>query len=266
MCRPTFFQVRYAINPWMDLNDPVNVPKAQEQWSTLKSKIEKAGAEVKVMDPEGADQYPDLVFTANAATIRGKTAYLANFFYPERQGERYFYDKWFKENGFKTTGSLDIPFEGAGDALWGGKDRSKLFCGVGPRTDVRALGEVAKTLEDDKNPFKTFGMRLIDPRFYHIDTCFCPLNDKLALYYPHAFEPVSRHNLSNEMELIPVSLEDASKFGCNAVVVGNTVIMNQGPEKVAKDLESVGFKTEFVDMSEFVKSGGSTKCCTLEIS
>jgi N-dimethylarginine dimethylaminohydrolase len=112
MCRPTFFQVRYAINPWMNMKEPVNVTKAQAQWENLRKTIEKAGAEVKVMEPTGADQYPDLVFTANAATIRGKTAYLANFFYPERQGERYFYDKWFRENGFNTIGSLEIPFEG----------------------------------------------------------------------------------------------------------------------------------------------------------
>jgi N-dimethylarginine dimethylaminohydrolase len=89
---------------------------------------------------------------------------LSNFFYPERQGERYFYDQWFKENGFKTTGSLEIPFEGAGDALWAGPKRTKLVCGVGPRTDVRALEEVSKQLDDKDAPFKTYGMRLIDPR------------------------------------------------------------------------------------------------------
>jgi N-dimethylarginine dimethylaminohydrolase len=115
------------------------------------------------MEPIGADQYPDLVFAANAATIRGKTAYLSHFFHPERQGERYFYDKWFKENGFKTIGSVDIPFEGAGDALWVDKKRTKLICGVGPRTDVRALHELAEGLKDDA-PFKTYGLRLVDPR------------------------------------------------------------------------------------------------------
>jgi N-dimethylarginine dimethylaminohydrolase len=68
------------------------------------------------------------------------------------------------------------------------------------------------------------------------------------------------------MELIPIDFHDASKFACNAVVVGNTVIMNQGPKKIVNDLASVGFNTEFVNMSEFIKSGGSAKCCTLEIS
>jgi N-dimethylarginine dimethylaminohydrolase len=156
---------------------------------------------------------------------------------------------------------------GAGDALWAGSGKTKLICGIGPRTDVRALDDLTERFRDNtSSPFKAYGMRLIDPRFYHIDVCFCPLNDRLALYYPYAFDSVSRHNLSNEMELIPISSEDAARFACNAVVVGNNVIMNQGPEKTARDLERAGFKTDFVDMSEFIKSGGSAKCCTLEIS
>lgn len=89
---------------------------------------------------------------------------MSNFFYLERQGERYFYEKWFQENGFKTTGSLEIPFEGAGDSLWAGKKRTKLICGVGPRTDVRALQDVSDSLKDNEVPFKTYGMRLVDPR------------------------------------------------------------------------------------------------------
>jgi N-dimethylarginine dimethylaminohydrolase len=52
MCRPTFFQVRYAINPWMNMKEPVNVAKAQSQWENLRKTIEKAGAEVKVMEPK----------------------------------------------------------------------------------------------------------------------------------------------------------------------------------------------------------------------
>jgi len=267
MCRPTFFQVRYAINPWMNAKEPVNTARAQTQWDTLKARIEKAGAAVKVMEPAGADQFPDLVFTANAATIRGRTAYLANFFYPERQGERFFYGKWLSENGYRTVGSTEIPFEGTGDALWCGPDRSTLICGIGPRTDVRALKAVSDTLSPENAPFKTYGVRLVDPRFYHIDTCFCPLTEELALFYPHAFDPVSRYNISNEVkELVTVSEEDACRFACNAVVVGKTVIMHQGAEQTARDLERVGFQVDFVDMSEFLKSGGSAKCCTLEIA
>lgn len=52
------------------------------------------------------------MFTANAAVVRRKKAYIANFFYPERKGEQYFYNKWFKENGYETDTNKDIPFEG----------------------------------------------------------------------------------------------------------------------------------------------------------
>ncbi|KAI1716173.1 amidinotransferase domain-containing protein [Ditylenchus destructor] len=265
MCRPTHFQLSYAINPWMRSSSGVDKEKAMKQWENLKKTIEKAGAQVLVMEPEGADQYPDLVFTANAAVVRGKRAYISNFFYPERKGEQYFYNKWFKDQGYSTFINTEIPFEGAGDALWVGRGKSKLFCGIGPRTDVRALQVVAEELADGRDQFKVYGLRLIDPRFYHIDTCFCPLNEELALYYPNAFDAISRYNASNDVELIPVSEEDACKFACNAVVIGNTVIMHEGPEKTARDLERAGFKTEFVNMSEFLKSGGSAKCCTLTL-
>ncbi|KAI1724596.1 amidinotransferase domain-containing protein [Ditylenchus destructor] len=253
MCRPTYFQLNYAINPWMRTSSGVDKEKAMKQWENLKKTIEKVGAQVLVMEPEGADHFPDLVFTANAAVVRGKRAYVSNFYYPERKGEQYFYNKWFKDHGYSTFINTEVPFEGAGDALWVGRGKSKLFCGIGPRTGHCELWP------------KSWRMEEINLRFYHIDTCFCPLNEELALYYPNAFDAISRYNASNDVELIPVSEEDACKFACNAVVIGNTVIMHEGPEKTARDLERAGFKTEFVNMSEFLKSGGSAKCCTLTL-
>lgn len=85
------------------------------------------------------------------------------------------------------------------------------------------------------------------------------------MYYPYAFDEVSRHNLANEVELLPIVEEDAVRFACNAVVVGKNVVMHQGSEHTAKQLEKVGYQTHFVDMSEFLKSGGSSKCCTLAL-
>ncbi|KAI3419320.1 hypothetical protein GPALN_006566 [Globodera pallida] len=263
MCRPTHFNVKYEINPWMRPGDPVNVRKATNQWENLKRTLEESGAHIEVMEPVGADNYPDLVFTANAGVVRGKNAFLSNFFYPERKGEQHFYDKWFKQNGYKTFKDLHVPFEGAGDALWIGKD--KLFCGIGPRTDVRALTLISEKLRDYEVPFKVYGIRLIDPRFYHIDTCFCPLNEEIAIYYPYAFDPVARHNLSNEIELIAVHEEDAMRFACNSIVIDKTVIINSGTEHTASMVQKLGFTVKFVDMSEFIKSGGAAKCCTLQL-
>uniref|UniRef100_A0A914V864 Uncharacterized protein n=1 Tax=Plectus sambesii TaxID=2011161 RepID=A0A914V864_9BILA len=189
---------------------------------------------------QGTEKYPDLVFTANAAVVRGKRAYLANFFHLERKGERFYYDRWFKQNGYETTGSQDIAFEGAGDGLWAGHGDDRLFSGVGPRTDVRVLEKLAFELKDGR-PFKVIGCRLIDPRFYHIDTCFCPVGPELALYYPHAFDAITVHNLKNEIELIPVSEREASKFACNSVAVGKNVVMPAGNDETAKALTDRGY-------------------------
>jgi N-dimethylarginine dimethylaminohydrolase len=35
MCRPTYFAVDYAINPWMDPTKPVDVDRAVAQWTSL---------------------------------------------------------------------------------------------------------------------------------------------------------------------------------------------------------------------------------------
>lgn len=53
---------------------------------------------------------------------------------------------------------------GAGDALWAGPNRNKLICAVGLRTDIRVLQQLSVHLRDDNAPFKTYGVRLIDPR------------------------------------------------------------------------------------------------------
>lgn len=132
MCRPTYFQVKYSINPWMDVHKKVNQEKAMKQWDLLKQTIEESGAEVEVMEAEGAEMCPDLVFTANSALVRGDKAFIGTFRFNERKGEQKFYKKWFERNGYKVVFNLDVPFEGTGDALWAGD--SKIFCGVGQRT------------------------------------------------------------------------------------------------------------------------------------
>ncbi|EFO82804.1 hypothetical protein GCK72_024454 [Caenorhabditis remanei] len=264
MVRPTHFELKYSINPWMDMKRGVNREKALKQWDYLKNTIEASGAKVEVMESTGAESLPDIVFAANAAIIKGNKAYLASFAHPERQGERYFYEQWFTNNGYECVGDQDIPSEGAGDALWGGDQLRTLFMGVGTRTDVRALRDVANKLDDGTN-WKVIGCRLVDPRFYHIDTAFCPLNEDVAIYYPYAFDHITRHNMRNETDLIEVSQKEARNFACNAVVVGQNVIMHQGNEEIANKLVKLGFTVRFVDMSEFIKSGGSSKCCTLQI-
>ncbi len=47
MCRPEHFRVDYAINPWMDVDAPVDPDLALAQWDTLVATLRAAGAEVE---------------------------------------------------------------------------------------------------------------------------------------------------------------------------------------------------------------------------
>ncbi|KAK6036684.1 hypothetical protein COOONC_25811 [Cooperia oncophora] len=163
MCRPTYFDVFYSINPWMSVNKPVDTKKAMDQWNTLKKTIENCG---------GRENLPDLVFTANAAIVRKGQVYLANFMHEQRKAEWKFNDQWFRQNGFNTHFNPDIPHEGTGDAQWCCKGKV-LISGVGPRSDVRALSDIQEKLQSDGDTFKVIGVRLVDDRYRACSINFC---------------------------------------------------------------------------------------------
>lgn len=109
-------------------------------------------------------------------------------------------------------------------------------------------------------------LELVDPRFYHLDTCFCPLSEDEAFYYPGAFDDYGRSVLQYQIpNLLEVSAEEAVSFSCNAVVVGKTVILNDGAPKLARALQDWGYEVRPIRLSEFIKAGGSAKCLTLRI-
>lgn len=260
MSPPDFFTVAYAINPWMTPG-AVDVDLAKRQWDTLYNAItQQAGAKVHLLPP--VDGLPDLVFTANAAFVHKDVAIIAHYKHPERQPEEPYSTAWFKQNGYRTvTLPEDLYFEGAGDALiW----QDRVFAGYKTRTDI--LSHHAITQETG---LPVLSMELIDNRFYHIDVCVCPLENGYFIYYPGAFDEyglrVIEANIPEDKR-IPVTAEEAAQFACNAVNIGNTVIFNQGSERLAAALHAKGFQVIQVNLSEFLKSGGSAKCLTLRVA
>jgi N-dimethylarginine dimethylaminohydrolase len=109
-------------------------------------------------------------------------------------------------------------------------------------------------------------LELVDPYYYHLDTCFCPLAPGEALYYPGAFDDYGRRVLA---ELVPSLLEvpaaEAQSFACNAVVIGRTVITNTGCPAMHARLRDRGYTPLETPLGEFVKAGGSAKCLTLRL-
>ena len=105
-----------------------------------------------------------------------------------------------------------------------------------------------------------------NPYFYHLDTCFCPLNAELAIWYPPAFTPDSQERMSKQIELIPVVAEEAKRFACNAVVLNKQVILPTYCPQISAALEKRGFTVYACDMDEYLKAGGACKCLTLKLN
>ncbi|BAY13195.1 bifunctional arginine dihydrolase/ornithine cyclodeaminase [Calothrix sp. NIES-2098] len=262
MCAPDHYDVDYVINPWMEGNiHKSSRDRAVEQWQKLYHVL-KDHAIVDLVPPEKG--WPDMVFTANAGLVLGDNVVLSRFLHKERQGEEPYFQKWFEANGY-TVHVLpkDLPFEGAGDALLDREGRW-LWAGYGFRSELDSHPYLAKWLD-----IEVLSLRLIDERFYHLDTCFCPLANGYLLYYPGAFDSYSNRLIEMRVaaeKRIAIEEADAVNFACNAVNVDSIVIMNKASDALKSRLTDVGFQIIETPLTEFLKAGGAAKCLTLRVT
>ncbi len=257
MCRPDYYGIEYEINPWMSRSRGSTPERAQAQWQALHDALCALGVAIELLPPQPG--LPDLVFTANAGLIFRDRFFSSRFRHEVRARESPHFDAWFAGHGFTVE---HLPegcyFEGAGDALFCG---ATLFAGYRIRSDVQGHQWLGKVLGKQVLP-----LELINPRFYHLDTCFCPLKAGEALYYPAAFDAYGRKVLESHIpRLLPVNDAEALRFGCNAVAVGRTVVINSGCERLAADLRAWGYAVVASELDEFLKAGGSAKCLTLRL-
>jgi N-dimethylarginine dimethylaminohydrolase len=261
MCPPDYFSVDYVINPWMAGHEgSPDIELAKEQWETLRGELAEY-ADIVIMEPQ--PDLPDLVFTANAGVVYGNKAIASHFMPKERRPEEPHLKKWFRENGYDLL-ELDekIGFEGAGDCLF---DRGGpwLWTGYGFRTEIEAHAQIQKFFD-----VELVSIHLTDSRFYHIDTCFCPLSGGFLMYHPPAFDFDSRMAIESRIpshKRIVVDTADAGNFACNAVNIGNRVFLNKASQPLKARLMIAGFEVYEIGLSEFLKAGGSAKCLTLKL-
>lgn len=261
MCSPDYFEVRYSINPWMaDQIGTVDSSRASQQWEDFHSTL-KRFAKVQIMEPQ--PHVPDLVFTANAGLILKNKFIPSRFRRHERRNEESCFRAWFQSRDYQVVDWPDsIFFEGAGDAL-PQPGKNLLWAANGFRTDPEAHDLLAREFQ-----WRVFSLQLVDARFYHLDTCFCPLQAGKVMYYPPAFAVESlkliEENTAPENR-IPVSDDDALHFACNAVLADGNIIMNHAGKGLRKKLEDAGYTVFIKPVTEFLKAGGANKCLTLEL-
>ena len=258
MCPPTYFEVSYSINPWMDPQRPVDAQRAMAQWQWLVEAFLDLGHKVDLVDP--VPGLPDMVFAANAATVVDGRVLVARYRNQERVAEAPAYLEWFRTHGYPDAQVATMVNEGEGDHL---VTRDRILAGRGFRTDHHAHTEMARVFD---RPVVV--LDLVDPRFYHLDTAMAVLDDEAdeIMYFPDAFSASSQATLARLYpDAILATEEDAVTLGLNAVSDGRTVLLPAAAAGLAAALRKRGFHPRGHDLSELLKSGGGVKCCTLEI-
>ncbi|MFC5906707.1 dimethylargininase [Streptacidiphilus monticola] len=256
MCPPTYFDVRYAINPWMDPGDPPDRRVAMEQWERLRALLVDLGHRVELAEPEPG--LPDMVFAANAATVVDDRILVSSFRHPERRGETAAYERWFRARGYRQVRRAGRTNEGQGDHLLAG---GRLLAGHGFRTERESHPETGGFLRRD-----VVELTLVDARFYHLDTAFAVLAEDTVMYWPGAFSAAGRRRLAALFpDALLVEEADAAAFGLNAVSDGRNVLLPSGAAALADRLRGRGFEPHLVDAGELMKAGGGPKCCVLHL-
>ncbi len=255
MCPADHFSVSYSINPWMKVGS-VNQAEAMKQWQQLADVYQDLGVEVEVIQPHPA--LPDMVFATDQGVVRDRKIVLGRFKHPERQPETVLYSEWFHDHGYEVvTTSSDNCLEGGECLPW----QDQYFLGVGFRTCTSTATELAHLLSQ-----KVTNLELINPHFYHLDTCFFPLNNEVAFYYPAAFSDSAKEYLQKTHgNLVEFSEAEATNFAANSMVIGKTVVTQQGNPKFKAMLHKCGYQVVELEMNEFVKSGGGIHCLSLKI-
>lgn len=253
MCNPLYFTVEFVYNPWMRPGS-VDTRKAKKQWENLKHVYEILGITVETI--EQVKGLHDMVFATDQGIVRDKEVLLSNFRVPQRQGEREHYKKWFLERAYRI---IELPnhhyLEGNGETyFW----NDTIFVGTGYRSDP----EIPKFLQKHYDREVVY-LKIKDPAFYHLDVGFFPLNHETVFYYPPAYSDGTIQELKKRIpNLIEFTRDEALGFSSNSVVTDHHVIVQKGNPTFVEKLHALGYQTEEVDLSEFMKSGGGAHCLT----
>jgi len=262
LCPPRFYGVEYVINPWMEGNvGRADAAAAMRQWEALRAALAKS-ARLEMIEPVVG--LPDMPFTANAGLLHGKTFVPARFRFPQRKPETPYAIEWFRKRRYRIA---ELPgrgtFEGEGDVLFQ-PGEPFAWGGYGVRTALESHRHLSDILDLEVVP-----LRLIDERFYHLDTCFCPLPHGRVVYYPDAFDRESLETIKARVPLerrVEVDASDALGFACNAVLVGATYITNFASPMLRQQLALWGFEVVTCPLDQFMLAGGAAKCLVLRLA
>jgi ornithine--oxo-acid transaminase len=262
MCPPEWYGVDYVLNPWMAGNvHRSSRDLAFAQWKGFHNVL-RGVADVRLLHPEPG--CPDMVFLSHTALVHHGVAAVSSFHPPERRAESTYLRRWLASQGFLLWETpRETAFEGEGDLCFNDTGTA-LWAAHGVRTCKASHRHVA-----DAWHLPVTSLHLVDPRFYHLDTCFTPLAGGYLLYYPGAFDATSLASIElayPASRRIAVCEADATRMACCALNLGRTVFTGEIGRELAARLFDAGFDVVQLELGEFIKGGGGARSMALRLS
>jgi ornithine--oxo-acid transaminase len=262
MCPPEWYGVDYVLNPWMAGNVHRSCRDlAFAQWKGFHNVL-RGVADVRLLHPEPG--CPDMVYIGHAALVHHGVAAISSFHPMERRAESTYIRRWLASQGFLLWETpRETAFEGEGDLCFNDSGTA-LWAAHGVRTCKASHRHVA-----DAWHVPVTSLHLVDPRFYHLDTCFTPLSGGYLLYYPGAFDAASLALIERAFpadKRIAVSEADATRMACSALNLDRTVFTGEISRELAGRLFDTGFDVVQLELGEFMKGGGGARSLALRLS
>ena len=276
ICTPDHYEIRDVKNVYMKINDQVDLAKARQQWDDLRNVylgLKQEGIIDDLLEIPGVEGCEDMVFAANQSLPwvmwnGEKVALMSNMKFETRQTEVLYFEDYYKDLGYTITNlQTRGVFEGMGDCI-PHPARKLVYGGYGFRTERMAYDEVCRVIDA---PIIT--LQLVNEHFYHLDTCFLPLNESEVALVPEAFSSESLGVIRKMFEgVYEIPAEEAMQgFSCNAHIIYNSnrkrtaAIIQKGNPVTLNILQQSIHKVIEVNTSEFMKSGGSVYCMKMMV-
>lgn len=262
LCAPDYFDAHYLFNPYMRYSERVSPRRARRQWRHLVRTLEEAGATLEFLEPEPVTTA--LPFTADGAFCYqpGRALVLKNDGVRGDVEPRVF-AQWLSSQGYAVETTPPRYRLDGGNLLR--LDDGTVLAGLKP--GASGLGEryLSKLLARTTGG-SVVGVPLVDPAFLHLDMAVGVLGGGRYLVYRGALAGGELPGPLREAEVVEVDAEDARRFACNVVVVGDVVVTGPVSVGLERRLGRLGLRVERVDLSEFYKAGGGAKCLTLPLA
>jgi dimethylargininase len=228
-----------------------SVEKALNQHKRYCDALRDCGLTVDVL--AAAPEYPDSTFVEDTAILAARVAIITRPGAPSRLGEAELIKKAILAHRaelmqISAPGSVD-----GGDVC---QADEHFFIGISARTNVEGARQLGAILHAHGYTSSTVDIRG-QSRLLHLKSGIAYLGNKRLVVDPH----LSASSAFRSYELIEVPSTEV--YAANCIHINDRVLIPAGYLKVATVLESLGYTSLTLDVSEFRKMDGGLSCLSL---